>query len=429
MTRFTELLAAKRDGLVHSEGDLRFLADAVGSGDVPDYQAAAWLMAAFINGLGPSETTALTLAIRDSGSVLQWGDGPPTADKHSTGGVGDKISLILAPLAAACGIRVPMISGRSLGHTGGTLDKLESIPGMNVNLSLERFAQLVESRGVAMCGQTDQLAPADRKLYALRDATATVTSIPLITASILSKKLAENTDALVFDVKVGTGAFMKDMESASKLARSLTGIARNCGVRATALLTSMDVPLGRMAGNALEVRESIEVLEGGGPEDVRELSVILTAAMLAAAMPKEYPDRIQAESYCRNILDEGLGLSRFQSMVELQGGDLDAFRRLPPAPSRLELKASGSGLFGGMNALEVGETVRALGGGRYSLDQEIDPAVGWEQLAEPGSEVRSGQLLGIVHAGTEEDALSALDRLSRAVFWNRTPEPLLRKVI
>lgn len=426
MTRFTELLAAKRDGQTHSEGDLRFLADAVGSGDVPDYQAAAWLMAAFINGLEPAETTALTLAIRDSGSVLKWSDGPPTADKHSTGGVGDKVSLILAPLAAEAGLRVPMISGRSLGHTGGTLDKLESIPGMTVDLSMERFAELVDLNGVAMCGQTRELAPADRRLYALRDATATVPSIPLICASILGKKLAEGVGTLVLDVKEGMGAFLRGPGTARRLAETLVETARGCGVRALALITSMDTPLGMMAGNALEVRESMEVLSGGGPSDLREVTLELTAAMLELAAPESCPDRASGRVRCEELLADGSAMKRFRLMVEAQGGDLQAFESLPPASVRLDVEADRSGLWSGVDAMRLGEVVRTMGGGRFRMEDSVDHSVGWEQLVPPGTPVESGRTVGILHARDRNSAVEAAALVREAFLWDLPRGPMIR---
>jgi pyrimidine-nucleoside phosphorylase len=427
--RITDLIAATRDGISISKEDIYEFAAAVGSGDVPDYQASAWLMAAYISGLPREETVALTLAMRDSGTVIDWNDGPPLADKHSTGGVGDKISLILAPLVAEAGLRVPMISGRSLGHTGGTLDKLESIPGMNVRLPLDRFIELVEMNGVAMSGQTDDLAPADRKLYSLRDATSTVTSIPLICASILSKKLAENTDVLVFDVKTGSGAFMKGMQQAEILAEELTSISTAGGVKARALITSMDYPLGLKTGNSLEVQETLDILDGRGPDDVRELSVSLAASMLTMAEPVAYPDGNSAEKLCRELLDNGSAMQRFVTMIEAQGGDLEAFRSLPPAPVLREVKASRSGYWNGVNAYEVGEAVRGLGGGRYSLDQRIRPEVGWEQLIPGGTDVTGSDILGLVHAWSEEDAECASARISGAAEWDNPPRPLIRKVI
>lgn len=427
--RVTDLIAATRDGIRISRDDIYEFAAAIGSGKIPDYQAAAWLMAAYMKGLPREETVALTFAMRDSGTVIEWSDGPPLADKHSTGGVGDKISLILAPLAAAAGLRVPMISGRSLGHTGGTLDKLESIPGMNVQLPLSTFIELVETNGVAMIGQTDDLAPADRKLYALRDATSTVTSIPLISASILSKKLAEKTDVLVFDVKVGNGAFMKHLPQAERLARELTGIAMEAGVKAEALITGMDYPLGMKTGNALEVRETLDVLEGSGPPDVRELSIRMCASMLYQVESSRYPDAASAISFCEELLDRGSAMNRFVTMVQAQGGDLEAFRSLPEAPVKMEVIASRSGYWNGMNAYEVGEAVRGLGGGRYSMDQEIKPYSGWEQLIPSGTEVTGGDILGLVHAGSREDAAIASLRISEAAEWDQPAQPLVRKVI
>ncbi len=427
--RITDFISATRDGAKISEENMYEFAASIASGDIPDYQVAAWLMAAYMKGLRKDETVALALAMRDSGRVIKWSDGSPLADKHSTGGVGDKISLILAPLAAAAGIRVPMISGRSLGHTGGTLDKLESIPGMNVQISMNEFVDLVEKNGVAMSGQTDELAPADRRLYALRDATSTVMSIPLICASILSKKLAENPDVLVFDVKVGEGAFMKEFSLAEKLAGELSAIARGAGVKAEAFITSMDYPLGMKTGNALEVRESLDVLAGGGPDDVRELSVKLTASMLYQADPVRFPDTASAISLCEELLENGSAMNKFVTMVQSQGGDLDAFASLPSASVKTEVKALRSGYWNGVNAYEVGEAVRALGGGRYSVDQKIRPEVGWEQIVPGGTRVNENDILGLVHAVSMEDAKTASERIAGAAEWDQPSNPLIRKVI
>lgn len=427
--KITDLIAATRDGIRIPEIDIYEFAAAIGSGEIPDYQAAAWLMAAYIKGLQRDETVALTLAMRDSGTIIKWSEGLPLADKHSTGGVGDKVSLILAPLAAAAGLRIPMISGRSLGHTGGTLDKLESIPGMNVQLPLAEFVELVEKNGVAMSGQTDELAPADRRLYALRDTTSTVTSIPLISASILCKKLAENTDVLVFDIKVGKGAFMKNLFLAEELAGELTAISRDTGVKAEALITSMDYPLGMKTGNALEVQESLDVLEGRGPDDIRELSVKLTASMLYQAYPSRYADKESAISFCELLIANGSALSKFVTMIEAQGGDLEAFASLRESPVKMEVLASRSGYWNGINAYVIGEVVRSLGGGRYSMDQKIKPDVGWEQLIPGGTDVTEGDILGLVHAESREDAETVLERISNAADWDQPAEPLVRKVI
>jgi pyrimidine-nucleoside phosphorylase len=429
MTRTVDLLSAKRDGREHSEEELYAFAASVATGEIPDYQASAWLMAAWINGLSARETTSLTLAMRDSGSVLKWGAGLPTADKHSTGGVGDKVSLILAPLAAQAGLRVPMISGRSLGHTGGTLDKLESIPGMRVDLDLERFVELVDRNGVAMCSQTERLAPADRKLYALRDATATVTSIPLISASILSKKLAEGVGTLVFDVKEGSGAFIRGAGMALKLAGTLVETARGCGVKACALITSMDRPLGMMTGNALEVRESMEVLGGGGPRDLRELTLELVAGMLVLADPDRFVHRETAAAFAAGLLDDGSARSRFVTMVSAQGGDLDAFDALKPAPVQLEVLVDRSGLWSGVDAFAMGEAVRSLGGGRYRMEDRVDHSVGWEQLVLPDTWVSPGQAVGLVHGADRSAALAAALDIRSAFLWDTPGGPMVRGVV
>ena len=427
--QITDFISATRDGREVTLQDLYDFASSVASGEIPDYQTSAWLMAAYLKGLSTAETTALTLAMRDSGTVLQWEDGLPLADKHSTGGVGDKISLILAPLAAAAGLRIPMISGRSLSHTGGTLDKLESIPGMNVNIQMEQFMRLVEENGVAMTGQSDDLAPADRKLYALREATATVASIPLICASILSKKLAENTDILVFDVKTGSGAFMKTEKQGTELALALIDIAKEAGVQVEAFLTGMDFPLGLKTGNVLEVQETLEVLRGGGPQDVRELSIRLTASMLLQAYPEEYPRVADAVEYCSRILDNGNAFARFILMVEAQGGDISAFESLPEAPVKFEIAAGRSGLWNGVDAFVLGEVVRGLGGGRYRADQEINPSVGWEQIISGGTDIRNGEVLGLVHAEDQESAYNASLSIIEAFVWDQSIQPLVRKVI
>src|SRR5437868_12066811 len=315
-----ELLAQKRDGIPLTEGDIGALIAAFMDGTMADYQMAAFLMASFFRGLDDHETVALTQAMLHSGRVLDLSAIPGRkVDKHSTGGVGDKISLPLAPLAAVCGVRVPMVSGRGLGHTGGTLDKLESIPGFRVDLPLDRFVELVERLGFCLIGQTAELAPADRKLYALRDATATVESVPLIASSILSKKLAEGIDALVLDVKVGRGAFMKSLPEARALARTMIDLSRAMGRVCTALLTAMDAPLGHAVGNAVEVVEAIDVLRGGGPADVRELTLRLGVEMLLAGEAADAA--VSARQRLETALTDGSALQRFTQVVEAQGGD------------------------------------------------------------------------------------------------------------
>lgn len=422
-------IAAKRDGCSHCSGEIGEFIEALVSGAVEPCQASAWLMAAFLRGLDEAETLELTLAMRDSGRILEWPDDPrPLSDKHSTGGVGDKISLILAPLAAAVGLRVPMISGRALGHTGGTLDKLESIPGFRTCLRLEEFQAVVQDVGSGMCGQTNDLAPADRILYSLRDATATVESIPLITASILSKKLAEGVASLVFDVKCGRGAFMRSERDARELAQSLSGVSRGAGVRTVSVITAMDHLLGMTAGNSLEVEEALGVLSGRGPEDVATLSVLLAAEMLCAASG-DPGAREAARERCARALSEGLALERFEAMVEAQGGDLEAFERRPSAPVRLEAVSPGSGIFSGIDAFVLGEAVRKLGAGRTRTDETVDHSVGWEQFAGHGEPVRAGQPIGVLHARDRESARAAADAVERAVMLDEPEGPLVIGII
>ncbi|MFO7625803.1 MAG: thymidine phosphorylase [Candidatus Fermentibacteraceae bacterium] len=420
MASVTDLLALKRDGGQLSAEDLYGFASGIASGEVPPYQVSAFLMAAYIRGLSPGETTALTMAIRDSGSVMNWSPSlSPLADKHSTGGVGDKISIVLAPLAASMGIRVPMISGRSLGHTGGTLDKLSSIPGFCVDLSIDRFRRQIEEIGVCMIGQTPELAPADGVLYGLRDATATITSIPLICASILGKKLAENPDFIVFDVKCGSGAFMKTPEQAGTLARMLVETAVLAGKGASALVTSMNQPTGLSVGNALEVSEAIEVLEGRGPWDTREITLTFAAEMGRLAGLSSPSDK------AREMLDSGAALKVFQRMTEAQGGDLDRFSAMEDAPVEVEVRASRSGFWKGPEALSLGEAVRGLGGGRYRVDDFVDPMVGWRQEVPCGTPVEAGCLLGVIHGADRPSAEHAAESIENAFQWDAPSDHLV----
>ncbi len=424
MAVITDILRAKRDSKPLSREDLYRFASGIADGTVTDYQASAFLMAAYINGLDSDETLALTMAMRDSGTVVQWDKSlSPLADKHSTGGVGDKMSLILAPLAASIGIRVPMISGRGLGHTGGTLDKLESIPGFNVNLTLEQFKEQTADVGVCMIGQTDRLAPADRILYSLRDATSTVTSIPLICASILSKKLAENPDIIVFDVKCGTGAFMNTREDAGELARTLVRISKMSGKKASALITSMNHPTGLTAGNALEVQESLNILRNKGPADSTDLTVALVAEMAAHAGIDN------GEELCRESLLSGRAMDVFVEMVEAQGGDIAAFEALPLAPVVMDVRASRTGYWRGPDALAVGNAVRKLGGGRYRVEDRVDPLVGWEQEVPCGFPVENGQLLGRVHAAHRDAAKEAINTISCSFRWDAPSDALILEEI
>ncbi len=399
--RAYEVIHRVRDGRPVGARAIAELVAAYTAGRVPDYQMAAFCMAVFFRGLPEDELEALTRAMLESGEVLDLSDVPgPKVDKHSTGGVGDKVSLALAPLAAACGLKVPMISGRALGHTGGTLDKLESIPGFRVDLPVERVREIVASVGACLVGQTDRLAPADRRLYALRDVTATVESIPLITASILSKKLAEGIDALALDVKVGSGAFMKRLEDARALGRAIAGLARRMGKRVAALLTAMDQPLGREVGNAGEVREAVALLRGSGPEDLRRVTVELGAEMLRlgglASGLEEARRRVEA------AIADGSGLSKLRRIVEAQGGDpraLDDPERLPRPAGTLEVSSPEGGVVEAIDAEGIGLAAVALGAGRARVEDRIDPAVGLTLAKKVGDRVERGEPLCAIHHG------------------------------
>ena len=399
--RAQELIQRKRDGAALAAEDIRALVDGYTAGEVADYQMAAFCMAVFFRGMEPAETAALTDAMLRSGDVLDLSDIPgPKVDKHSTGGVGDKVSLTLAPIAAACGVRVPMISGRGLGHTGGTLDKLEAIPGFRIGLSVEEFRAVLSRTGCALIGQTDRLAPADRKLYALRDVTATVESIPLIAASIMSKKLAEGIDGLVLDVKVGSGAFMKRRADAEELARTLCGIGRSFGKRVSALLTAMDEPLGRAVGNALEVKEALQLLRGGGPEDLREVNEVLSAEMLVLGGVAETRDAARAR--VREAVSSGRAMEKLLEIAAAQGADVRALEdpsRLPRAEAVLEVHAPRGGFVQAIDAEAIGLAAMALGAGRARVEDRIDPAVGILVEKKVGDAVSPGEALCLLHHG------------------------------
>jgi pyrimidine-nucleoside phosphorylase/thymidine phosphorylase len=405
-------------------------------GAVPDYQMAAFCMAVFFRGLEGPELRALVDAMLHSGDVLDLSDVPGVkVDKHSTGGVGDKVSLALAPLAAACGVKVPMVSGRGLGHTGGTLDKLEAIPGFRTDLPVERFREIVASAGACLVGQTARIAPADRKLYALRDLTATVESIPLIAASILSKKLAEGIDALVLDVKVGSGAFMKRPEDARRLAATLASLARGMGKRVSALLTDMDQPLGRAVGNALEVKEAVDLLRDEGPRDLREVTVELTAEMLL--LGGAAPDLPAARRRVAAALGDGRGFLKLCEIVEAQGGDADALADpslLPRAASTLEVAAGAAGVVQAVDAEAIGLAAMALGAGRSRVEDRVDPAAGLVVHKKVGDEVEAGESLATLHPGASplEPPAAVADRVRGAYQIGSArvpPEPLIRERI
>jgi len=429
--RAYDLIKKKRDGGVLEPGELRFLALGAASGEVADEQLAAFLMAVFFRGLdGAKELPHFLEAMLRSGRVLDLSHIPGRkVDKHSTGGVGDKISLPLAPLVAACGVRVPMVSGRGLGHTGGTLDKLESIPGFQVALPLSRFVELVETVGACLIGQTDEIAPADRKLYALRDATATVESIPLIASSILSKKLAEGIDALVLDVKVGRGAFMKSLDQARALARTMVDLCHAMGRGCSALLTAMDEPLGDAVGNAVEVGESIEILRGRGPPDTRELTLLLGIEMLLAGSAAK--DAAEAREKLTGALADGRALRKFAEIVEAQHGDarcLDDAGRLPQPRLRREMRAERSGFLVAIDAEQVGLSAVALGAGRARKEDRVDHAAGLLLRKRAGDEIRAGETLAELHAESEARLEAGAARFARAVRIGdapRKPSPLL----
>ena len=420
------LIESKRDGKALSDEQIASFVRAVSDGTLPDYQVSALLMAVFFRGLDSRETRTLTHAMRDSGEVLKFPADPrPLVDKHSTGGVGDKASLPLAPLLACLGFRVPMISGRGLGITGGTLDKLESIPGFVTALTSERIVEIVQSVGCCMAGQTASMVPADLKLYALRDVTGTVPSIPLITASILSKKLAESIQALVLDVKFGRAAFMQTYEEAHALAESLVGIASESGVSTRAFLTDMNVPLGRAVGNWLEVKEAVECLECRGPEDLQELVLHLAASLLVQT--GKSPDMNAALNKAAVVLASGKPRERWDQMLSAQGVDLEAFHRKllqgqTVAVTR-DLPSPGRGFVTDCDARMVGELVREMGGGRRTKDDVIQPEVGIEILAKPGEPVVEGQSLARVHAQSGQQAGEIAARLESAfVLESEAPE-------
>jgi len=424
--RAVDVIRLKRDGgeLTAAAIDSFVRGAAAGDGWAP-YQLSALLMAIYLRGMSANETACLTRAMAHSGRVLDLSDIPgPKVDKHSTGGVGDKTSLILGPLAAACGVVVPMLSGRGLGHSGGTLDKLESIPGFRVGLSESEFRQVLRVVGLGMIGQTAEVAPADRTLYSLRDVTATIESIPLITASILSKKLAEGIGGLVLDVKYGSGAFMKTRESARALARSLLSVGTANGLRMTAVLSAMDAPLGRHVGNSLEVVEAVEVLKGRGPADLRELSLLLAARMLRLA-GRDDNDH-DALARVRAALDSGAGLEVFRRCIEQQGGDprvIDDYARLPRAPETRMVVAPRDGFVAEMRAYEIGVASLLLGGGRERAEDAVDPAVGIVCRVKPGEPVRAGDPVYEVHYRWHSKLAAALPCLERSLTIAEVPPP------
>ena len=423
-----ELIRRKRDGGELSAEELRALLDGYAEGRLPDEQMAAFLMAVFFRGLTPRELAVFVQAILESGTVLDLSGIPgPKVDKHSTGGVGDKVSLVLAPLVASLGVVVPMMSGRSLGHTGGTLDKLETIPGFRTDLTIAEMRAQLERIGCVLIGQTDEIAPLDRRLYALRDATATVESIPLIASSIMGKKLAEGAEALVLDVKLGNGAFLPDEARALELARTMVEIGRVRGQQVTAITTAMDRPLGYAVGNALEMEEAILMLQGEAPEDLREVVLTLAAEMLVLGGVAADAARARAEAEA--ALADGRALQWMAAIIEAQGGNpavLEDPALLPQAPVRMVLEADASGWIHEVHARRIGEAAVRLGAGRTALGGAIDPAVGFHITAKPGQRVEAGEPLATVHARRGSDAEAGLRALREAIRIDEdeAPEPL-----
>ncbi len=399
-----EVISRKRDGGEHSSDEIDWLLGAYLLGDVPDYQMAAWLMAVCIRGMTRIETLALTQAMVRSGEVLDLGaiEGIKV-DKHSTGGVGDKVTLIAAPLAAACGVKVPKLSGRALAHTGGTLDKLESVPGLTVDLDPARFIKQVSEVGIAVAAQSPHMVPADKALYALRDVTGTVPSIPLIASSVMSKKIAAGADAIVLDVKFGRGAFMRDVPSAEALSKEMVQLGEGAGRHTVALVTAMDNPLGRSIGNALEVQEALDALAGKGDEELIEVSLTVAREMCKLAEVDKDP---------ADALKSGAGRETFVRMLAAQGGNLDA--GLPVAPLQIVLAATGDGYVESIDALAVGLASLDLGAGRHKKEDKVDPAAGLVIQAPVGTRVAAGDPLVVVHARSADLVEKVKPRLLQA---------------
>jgi len=402
--RMVDVIDHKRNGGVLTNEEIKFFVDGVVDGSLPDYQTSALLMAIYFNGMADGEQAELALQMLKSGDQLDLSDIPGIkVDKHSTGGVGDKTSLPLAPMIAALGIPIPMISGRGLGHTGGTLDKLEAIPGFKVELSEEAFKQQVKDIHLAIVGATGNIAPADKKIYALRDVTDTVDSIPLIAGSIMSKKIASGTDALVLDVKTGSGAFMKTEDQARALAKALVSIGKNAGMDCMALISDMNQPLGRMIGNALEIQETIDILKGEGPDDITNLVLTLGSQMVVLAKKAKTLD--EARQMLEEVIADGKALESFRQMVIAQGGDervIDDPTIIPQAKYKVDLPAKSSGVVAKMTADEIGVASMLLGGGRQKADDQLDYAVGIELKKKVGDSVSEGEPLLTIYADRED---------------------------
>lgn len=434
MMRAYDLIKSKRDGGELSTAELEFLVREYTSGALPDYQMAAFLMAVFFQGLNPRETTDLTLAMANSGEVADLSGLPgPTVDKHSTGGVADTTTLVVAPLVAACGVVVAKMSGRGLGHTGGTVDKLESVPGFRTSLSPEEFLATVKASGMAVVGQSGTLCPADKKMYALRDVTATVDCIPLIASSIMSKKLAGGSQAIVLDVKCGRGAFMKDLERARELAAAMVSIGRRAGRRTVAVISDMEQPLGHAVGNALEVEEAITTLQGAGPARLTELCLVLGGEMVALAGRAQNP--AAGRALVEDALRSGRGLAQFTRWIAAQGGAPDVVddrSRLPQAPVQVAAGAPVGGYVKAVDAERLGLVAMELGAGRRRKEDAIDLSVGLELKVEVGEHVTPGQALAVVHAASDAAAAGAVAGVQACYEWSERPvtaPPLVYDVV
>jgi pyrimidine-nucleoside phosphorylase len=432
--RAVDLIRKKRDSGEHSREEINFLISEYTRGELPDYQMSAWLMAAWIRGLSRLEIAALTEAMLHSGEVVTFPEiAGKKVDKHSTGGVGDKTSLILAPIVAAGGVSVPMISGRGLGHTGGTLDKLESIPGFNTALTLADFRRVLGECGMALIGQTAEIAPADKKIYALRDVTSTVENVGLICASIMSKKLAEGIDALVLDVKTGSGAFMQKEQDSVHLAELMVETAQRMGKKAVALITDMDQPLGRFAGHSHEVMESLEVLKGRGAADLRDLSIELAAWMSYLGERTKSVD--EGRVLAQKLVASGQALEKFRQGIALQGGDsrvVDDYSLLPQAKSRAEVKSSASGFLVATNCMEFGVALAMLGGGREKKEDRIDPGVGLEFHTRIGDRITAGETLVTIHYNSSAKLAEAKQRIVESFHISEQQQPdkkLIRRLV
>jgi pyrimidine-nucleoside phosphorylase len=432
--RAVDLIRKKRDSHEHSREEINFLISGYTRGEIPDYQMSAWLMATWIRGLSGAEIASLTEAMLHSGEVIAFPELPgKKVDKHSTGGVGDKTSLILAPIVAAGGLYVPMISGRGLGHTGGTLDKLEAIPGFNTALTLAEFRSVLRGCGMSLIGQTVEIAPADKKIYALRDVTSTVENIGLICASIMSKKLAEGIDALVLDVKTGSGAFMQKEEDSVRLAELMVETARRMGKKAVALITDMDQPLGRFAGHSNEVIESIEVLRGRGADDLRELSIELSAWMFY--LSDRTKSVVEGRALSQKLVASGEALEKFRHGIALQGGDarvIDNYQLLPQAKNRQEVKSHSNGYLSATNCMQFGMALAILGGGREKKEDTIDSAVGLEFHKRIGDRITSGETLVTIHYNSDAKLSDATALIENSFVFSDLPAPpkkLVRRLI